>query len=284
MSSLRIQLLDSPSAHRARLDVLPQPITKRRIIREQPFRDEFELANYAGKNFLFHLDMPTEFLKRQEASIFKQLVGGGPLWANVKGDDGRMTLQGIYPVILACNGKPRIHLDSDTDAWLRRLVVLSLKTPDHEQHFGKMAELILKNEASGILNWLLEGRAKLSKDKLQLVQTPEQKERAATLLLASDSPAAFVGSCLVKKRDGELGVVDLYGHYQEWCRLNHVRPFASRPFTSTAKEEIEMGMGRKLSHDLKGGNGKAKRGWRGLALVEKANPPTVKNESCKSAG
>ena len=56
----------------------------------------------------------------------------------------RITLQGHYPIILACNGKPRIHLDSDTDAWLRRLVVLSLKTPTHGQHFGKMAELILK--------------------------------------------------------------------------------------------------------------------------------------------
>ena len=29
---------------------------------------------------------------------------------------------------------------------MRRLVVLSFKTPSHEQHFGKMAELILKNE------------------------------------------------------------------------------------------------------------------------------------------
>ena len=93
---------------------------------------------------------------------------------------------------MACNGKPRIHLDSDTDAWLRRLVVLSLKTPTHEQHFGKMAELILKTESSGILNWLREGRAKLAKDKLQLTQTPEQRSRAASLLLASDSPAVFV--------------------------------------------------------------------------------------------
>ncbi|MGO8927935.1 MAG: hypothetical protein ACLQU3_13745 [Limisphaerales bacterium] len=130
-----------------------------------------------------------------------------------------------------------------------------------------MAELILKNEASGILNWLLEGRAKLAKDKLQLVQTPEQKERAATLLLASDSPAAFVRSCLIKKRDGELGVVDLYERYQNWCRENHVRPFSSRAFTSTAKEEIEIGLGMKLRHDLEGGNGKAKRGWKGLGLV-----------------
>jgi len=65
-----------------------------------------------------------------------------------------------------------------------------------------MAELILKNESAGILNWLLEGRAKLAKDRLQLTQTPEQKERAATLLLASDSPAAFVRACLVKRGMG----------------------------------------------------------------------------------
>ncbi len=166
MSSLRIQLLDSPLAYRARPDGLPQPITKRRITSEQLFKDEFELGHYAGKNFLFHPDMPTKFLNRQEASIFKQLVGGDPLWANVKGVDGRMTLQGHYPVILACNGKPRIHLDQDAAAWLRRLVVLSLKTPDPEQHFGKIAELILKTESAGILNWLLEGPSKPAKDKL----------------------------------------------------------------------------------------------------------------------
>jgi hypothetical protein len=72
-----------------------------------------------------------------------------------------------------------------------------------------------------------------------------------------------------------LGVVDLYGLYQEWCRLNHVRPFASRPFTSTAKEEIEIGLGRKLSHDLKGGNGKAKRGWKGVGILEGFGEGTV---------
>lgn len=133
------------------------------------------------------------------------------------------------------------HLDQDTDAWLRRLLVWSLKTRDHEQHFGKMAEMILKTESSVILDWLLEGRAKLVKDKLQWTQTPEQKGRTTNLLLGSDSPAAFVRSRLVKKKDADLGVVDLCEHYQQWCRLNHVRPFGSRPFTATAKEEIVMG-------------------------------------------
>lgn len=258
------------------------------IIREQLFRDEFELAFFRDRHLLLHPDLPTEFLHRPEASIFKQLVGGDPLWANVRRDDGRMTLQGTYPIILACNGRPRIHLDQDTDAWLRRLVVLSFKTPDDEQHFGKMAELILKNESSGILNWLIEGRSKLAKAKLQLTQTPAQKERAASLLLASDSPAAFVRSCLVKKTGAELGVGDLYSHYQEWCRLNHVRPFASRPFTATAKEEIEIGMGKKLSHDIRGGSGRAKRGWKGVGILdelgEEAVPGKLENGSLGSLG
>ena len=162
--------------------------------------------------------------------------------------------------------------------------MLSLKTPTHEQHFGKMAELILKNEASGILNWLLEGRAKLAKDKLQLTQTPEQKERAATLLLASDSPSAFVRSCLVKKRDGELGVVDLYEHYQEWCRDNHLRSFPSKPFSRIAKEEIEITMGLKLRHDLPGENGKTRRGWKNLGLVGRIDAGTGGNRSCESVG
>jgi hypothetical protein len=103
-----------------------------------------------------------------------------------------MTLEGHYPIILACNGKPKIHLDQDSDAWIRRLVILNLKTPSHDQHYGKMAEMILKEESSGILNWLLEGRAKLVKDKHQLTQTPEQKARTVNLLLGSDSPAALM--------------------------------------------------------------------------------------------
>ena len=159
-----------------------------------------------------------------------------------------------------------------------------MKTPDHEQHFGKMAELILKNESSGILNWLLEGRAKLAKDKLQLTQTPEQKERAATLLLTSDSPAAFVRSALVERKGGEIGSAELYLHYQEWCRENHLRPFPSKAFNKLAKEEIEVTIGLKYRHDLEGENGKAKRGWRGVGILERTVPGELENRSCGSVG
>jgi len=175
------------------------------IVREQLFKNEFELSHYAGKNFLFHPDMPTDFLNRPDASLFKQLVGGDPMWAEVRAEDERRVVEGNFPVILACNGKPRFHIDEDAPAWLRRLVVLSFKQPGHEQHFGKMAELILKTESPGILNWLLAGRAELVKDKLQLTQLPEQKARAATLLLASESPSAFVRSVFGEEKGRRIG-------------------------------------------------------------------------------
>jgi hypothetical protein len=67
-------------------------------------------------------------------------------------------------------------------------------------------------------------------------------------------------ACLLKKRDAELGVGDLYAHYQSWCRLNHVRPFSSEALSRVAKAEIEITVGLKVRHlksrtfDLCGGS------------------------------
>jgi P4 family phage/plasmid primase-like protien len=249
------------------------------IIREQLFKDEYELAHYQHKKLLYHPDMPTAFLDRPEASLFKQLCGGDPMWADVKGGDERLILEGNYPVILACNGKPKIHLDSDTDAWMRRIVVLSFKKPEHETHLGKMAELIMKNESSGVLNWLLEGWAKLWRNGMQLVQTPEQRNRAAKLLLSSESPKAFVAQCLKKNSNSIMGSADLYAHYQEWCREQSIPPFASQAFTQMVRDEIEVSFGLKYRHDLPDGQSNCMRGWKGLGLIETGNSKNSAGES-----
>ncbi len=66
-------------------------------------------------------------------------------------------------------------------------------------------------------------------------------------------------------------MLDLYAHYQSWCRLNHLRPFASKEFSRVAKEEIEITFGLKVRHDLPGENQRARRAWKGLAFVETAD-------------
>jgi phage/plasmid-associated DNA primase len=243
------------------------------IIRENLFKDPYELGHYQHKRLLYHPDMPTSFLDRPEASLFKQLVGGDPLWADVKGGDERLTLEGNFPVILASNGRPQIHLDCDTDAWLRRIVVLSFRKPEHETHLGKMAELIMKNESSGVLNWLLEGWAKLWRNGMQLVQTPDQKTRAAKLLLSSESPKAFVRNCIKQRKGSIIWMGDIYGEYQEWCRKQFLQPFTSRDFMNCFKGEIEMGFGLRPRQDLIADSGTARRGWTGLVVEMGVDDP-----------
>ena len=240
------------------------------IIRDQLYSDNRELGHYQYKKLLYHPDMPTQFLNNPDANIFKRLVGGDPIWAET--DGARFVLEGDFPVVLACNGKPQIKLDQDSDAWLRRLVVLNFKKPAHERHLGKLADLLAR-EAPGILNWMLEGRRKLVKDSLQMTLTRQQGERANVLLLASDSPLAFVRSVLVKSKDGEIGSAELYENYQEWCKRHQVPPFTSREFNQIAKSEIETSLGLRYRHDV-GGSGGCVRGWKGLALVEAKNAST----------
>jgi len=114
-----------------------------------------------------------------------------------------------------------------------------------------------KKGFEAILNWLLEGRAKLAKDRLQLTQTPEQKERAATLLLASDSPSAFVRSCIRKEKGGAIWGAERYEQYQKWSRKLALRLVGAKDFMKAAMEQIEIGFGMRPRHDLARENGKA---------------------------
>jgi P4 family phage/plasmid primase-like protien len=253
------------------------------IIREQVFGSAHELSHYQDKRFLFHPDMPTDFLDRQEASLFKQLVGGDPIWTEAKNSDRMMTIEGNFPVVLACNGNPKIKIDCDAEAWLRRLVVVKFGQAFHEQHMGKLGDMIVRTEGPGIVNWLLEGRRKLLQSKLQLTLTKEQRDRAATVLLSSESPKAFVRCCIQKHEGGVILMADLYEQYQRWCRQTGVRASASREFMEETKEEIEIAFGLRPRHDLESGNGKAKRGWSGLTVSNaKADLENVESWSVAS--
>ena len=79
-----------------------------------------------------------------------------------------------------------------------------------------------------------------------------------------------------------MGVVEMYENYQVWCRQHHFKPFASKQFHKIVKAEVEINLGLKYRHDLEGLNGKAMRGWKGLALVESGNVEKAENGQNKS--
>jgi hypothetical protein len=57
-------------------------------------------------------------------------------------------------------------------------------------------------------------------------------------------------------------------------------PVHRQGFKEIAKAEIETGFSLRVRHDLEGKNGKAQRGWSGLAVVlERTVPETLENQS-----
>jgi len=74
----------------------------------------------------------------------------------------------------------------------------------------------------------------------------------------------FVKSCLVKK-DGDLGVMELFTYYQAWCSANIVPPISSKAFTKIAKAQIEFEFGLRFRHDV--GTEASNRGWKGVGFA-----------------
>ena len=64
-------------------------------------------------------------------------------------------------VLLTCNSRLTVHLEGDTEAWRRRLVPIEYCKPKPENVIVDLDKEILATEASGVLNWMLEGLDKL---------------------------------------------------------------------------------------------------------------------------
>ena len=78
------------------------------------------------------------------------------------------------------------------------------------------------------------------------------------------------------------GGVDLYTAYVRWCRNNHVKPFPPQAFSRIAEEEIELEHGLRYRHDPVFEDGKAHRGWKGVAKIERPDAEDIAVSSRKS--
>jgi putative DNA primase/helicase len=78
-------------------------------------------------------------------------------------------------------------------------------------------EQILTNEGSGVLNWMLEGLAKLRADDWQLHLNKAQQARVDNLLLESDALSIFVKNELVRAEASQLTVPDSFTAFAEFC-------------------------------------------------------------------
>jgi putative DNA primase/helicase len=200
----------------------------------------------------------TRFVTTTEAELGKRF--SEPLIKQITGND-RMTARFLYgeffnflptfKIFMATNHKPVIK-GTDHGIW-RRIKLIPFTTRIEEEKQDKHLEEKLREESSGILNWLLEGTARWRREKLQ---TPASIRNATDEYRGEmDVIGNFLKECCVLSPGGNIRIRELFKAYQEWCDENNEHASSERFFSLRLKE---MGFEKTRTADA--------RYWTGIML------------------
>ncbi len=173
----------------------------------------------------------TEDGQQMAESLIKEITGQDPVTARLMYAEF-FTFVPTFKIMLAANHKP-VMRGQDMAIWRRIKLVPFTETISLEER-DKDLPATLEAEASGILNWAIEG----FKDWQQGGLRPPAEVEAATeaYRLESDVLREFFEDCLIVGPGREASARDVFQAYQRWADQNGVQ----RPLT-------QQGLGRLLA-------------------------------------
>jgi len=233
-------------------------------LRTQLLGERFELGRFLGKTLLYGADVSDDFLNHRGASILKALSGGDPVTLEFKNSNESPGIVCKFNIVVTCNSRLAVHLEGDTAAWRRRLAIIEYRNPKPQEVIADLSERILAQEASGVLNWMLAGLEKIRADGWQLHLTSEQQKIVDDLLLESESQSVFVRESLARDAEGLLTVADCYAAYVEFCNERGWRALTRNKFGAAIGDAIVHEFGITTRHDVREGDDKPQRGWKGI--------------------
>jgi putative DNA primase/helicase len=229
----------------------------------------FETSAFLGKRLLVGKDVPGDTLQVGGARMLKSLVGGDLMQAEIKFNPDKQAVRGDFHVIIVSNNNLRIALDGDHDAWGRRLLVVDFKNPKPTKPIPNLAEKLVAEEGSGILNWLITGalayRAEMENyGRLQLTQ--EQQARITTLIQDSDNVTEFMKEVVVSKEGGDVTSEELLLCYYNKCEGKNWTPVAAQTFLTRLPDLLGKMFKTTRRNDIQR-EGKAVRGFKNVTLI-----------------
>jgi len=179
------------------------------------------------------------FLTTTEAEQGRRL--SEPLIKKITGND-QITARFLYgeyfiftptfKIFMATNHKPVIK-GTDHGIW-RRIKLIPFTTRIEEENQDKNLEEKLKEEASGILNWLLAGTRRwrsegLKTPKIVLSATDEYRGEM-------DVIGNFLKERCIEQKEASIRIRELYKAYVDWCDENNEHAVSERFLSMRIKE------------------------------------------------
>lgn len=241
-------------------------------LRTHLLAERFEIANFVGKTLLVGADVPGNFLMTEGAFMLKSLVGGDALTAETKNVGRTKTVYGDFNVGINSNSRLKVSLSGDAGAWERRLMLVPYTLPPPEKPDPHFLQKLLAEEASGILNWMVQGAVALYKDfeesgKFRMHKV--QRARIDDLLAESDSIRHFVKTCLaVEERVEPVLKEEIQTAYVRFCEAKGWTAVGGNTMKSGLTDRILEIHRKTESNGIKKHDEKARRGYYGLRILE----------------
>lgn len=188
----------------------------------------------------------------KETSIAKNLIAGGSISAEYKGRD-MFQFQNVARLIFSSQETPRTA--DNSIAWRDRWFFVKFPNEFRPSNKAKVEiQTALKEERSGIFNWMLEGLRRLMEND---DFTASEALNLATIEYQSqnDSVAQFVHNvCTVNQQtEQKVSINDLYKIYCIWADNESLRPVSKKVFTQRIGD---MGFTREKTY-IKGKSGQS---------------------------
>lgn len=189
-----------------------------------------DLNDLRGKRFVSLSELDQD--ERLNEALVKRMTGGDTAVSRaLYQENQRWRVE--FMLWMATNYLPR--LSSDDNAIWRRVKPIEFPNvaADNGGEVKNLAESIFAEEASGILNWLLDGVRAYQQDGLD--DLPQITEAVATYRRDVDTVAQFIDAAADEaairiEPETTIPVRQLHGIYQQWCNNNGSKWLGERRF------------------------------------------------------
>ena len=220
---------------------------------------DFYAAQVNGKLINFCADMGD---KDFSGGRFKAIASHQPVMVCPKYQAPFMARD--MPLLAACVNKLPVTTDSTRGHWRRQqIVVFDKEIPDEEQD-KEYSVKILAAEASGILNWIMEGRNRLLAHKGHFTKCAKIMETVEQARIDSSSVLSWMRDNMYSGRP-KLGVpgreirrhsADVIEEYREYCRKTGCMP---KKNTNLKDDMVQAGAVYEKCLNV---DGRVSTGWR----------------------
>lgn len=168
------------------------------------------------------LNYGSEITGNLDTSTFKRLVSGEPVDARLPFGNP-FNLCHYAKLIFNCNSLPKDV--EHTNAYFRRFLIIpfSVTIPEEEQD-KQLSKKIIKDELSGIFNWILDGLNRLLKQK-NFSTSDTIDQQLNEYKKQYDSVRIFIDeNTYIKSKDNFTLIKEIYSDYRTFCIEDGYKP------------------------------------------------------------